>query len=170
MSVVSCLTGMMVKKHPTLDIWCRDDGAVLLPSKGPHRKKGDWTYGCTNSHGYKIVGYNRKYYGVHRLIAEAFLDNPEGKPTVDHINRIKDDNRLVNLRFATVKEQADNRQFVIDAPDYGARKCEDYNAYRNGLYAMNEEYREKAKRRSHDYYHRKVSEGWRLTRHGWERA
>lgn len=45
---------------------------------------------------------------VHRLVAYAFLDNPENKPTVDHINRDRSDNRLSNLRWASASEQQEN--------------------------------------------------------------
>lgn len=62
--------------------------------------------------GYKIVSLCRdgnKYIGlVHRLVAEAFLPNPENKIDVDHINTIRDDNRVVNLRWATRKENLNN--------------------------------------------------------------
>lgn len=44
-----------------------------------------------------------------RWIAICFIPNPENKPEVDHINRIKTDDRIVNLRWSTRTEQNINR-------------------------------------------------------------
>ena len=69
--------------------------------------------GSVNHKGYRIVGLckdgKRKRMYLHRLLALAFISNTENKRTVDHINRVRDDNRLENLRWATDREQALNR-------------------------------------------------------------
>ena len=51
---------------------------------------------------YKNNKGNKKY--IHRLIAESFIENPENKDCVDHIDRNKQNNNLNNLRWATHSE------------------------------------------------------------------
>ena len=65
-----------------------------------------------NDDGYMRVGLckdgKEKRFSIHRLIALAFIPNPLNKPCIDHINRIRDDNRIENLRWATYSENNQN--------------------------------------------------------------
>lgn len=45
-----------------------------------------------------------KAYKVHRLVAFAYIDNPDKLPFIDHINGIRNDNRLENLQWITNAE------------------------------------------------------------------
>ena len=69
-----------------------------------------------DSNGYKSVSLvndkQRKKFLVHRLIAMTYLENPINKPIVDHINGIHNDNRLINLRWASSTENTLNTHRV----------------------------------------------------------
>ena len=62
--------------------------------------------------GYLVVtlcaGGKRKNLMVHRLVCEAFNDNRDEKPEVNHINENKTDNRACNLEWSTRKENCNH--------------------------------------------------------------
>lgn len=74
--------------------------------KAPHIMKPLFFHGWNYLSVMLIVGPGRKrdYFAVHRLVAEAFIPNPDNKPFVNHINGIKTDNRVDNLEWCTQKE------------------------------------------------------------------
>jgi len=80
----------------------------------------------------KLCKNNKEYYlSVHRIVAENFIDNSDNKPQVNHINKIKSDNRLENLEWVTMSENMihssltqikkgvnlSNKDYVIDQLD-----------------------------------------------------
>ena len=74
--------------------------------------------------GYVRVALNRKFYKKHRLIAQQFIPNPDNLPQVDHINRIKTDYHINNLRWVNNSTNQVNRsshkgityEFIDDIP------------------------------------------------------
>lgn len=147
---------MRIVDHPYLaGVKCREDGAVFVPASGVH--KGHWTFGHALPSGYRQVTVARKGLLAHRLICEAFHGPcPEDKCQVDHINRVKDDNRPENLRWCTVSENNLNKKaHEASVAKYGVVPSDDENTYKRVRYANDPGYREKVKARNRAYYTKK---------------
>ena len=66
----------------------------------------------TSSNGYLSVVLRKQKKScpknIHRIVASAFLPNPNKKKLVDHIDNNETNNKLINLRWATTSENAQN--------------------------------------------------------------
>ena len=85
-----------IKEHP--DYLIAVDGKVFSLKTMSFLKLSD------RGDGYKTVHLDKKFHRVHRLVANAYLPNPENKPQVNHIDGDKTNNMLCNLEWSTHSE------------------------------------------------------------------
>lgn len=90
----------------TKEIW-KDvciNSKYQISNLGNFKKGNKKINGWIQNTGYRTVNINSKKYSIHRLVAEAFIDNPENKPFVNHIDGNKLNNCVDNLEWCTNKE------------------------------------------------------------------
>ena len=91
-----------ISKNYTL----REDGKLFGKSGELKLKKNKDGYLTYNLY---ITRKKGLHVGLHRMLALCFIPNPKGLGTVDHIDKNRLNNSLSNLRWASRKEQAANR-------------------------------------------------------------
>lgn len=87
-------------------------GRVKRIKESPNRHYGKILKLRDNGHGYLRVGLRdsskQQHKLIHKLIAEAFIPNPDKKPYIDHIDGDILNNRIDNLRWCSQKENCNN--------------------------------------------------------------
>lgn len=102
------------KKQVMIEIWKQIKGydEYQVSNLGRVKSKYRVLTATPTDKGYLRVNITKKgkskSFRVHRLVAEAFIPNPDNKPQVDHINTDRTDNRVENLRWVTGKENCSN--------------------------------------------------------------
>ena len=108
-----------------------DSGRVRSLREGRRFRAGHIMSPNLGKFGYTYVNLNekgiRKTHKIHRLVAQAFLPNPENKPDVNHKNGVKHDNKLGNLEWATKSEN------TLHAFRTGLHSGEKMRGHKNGF-------------------------------------
>ena len=105
------------------DVSVYDDGSVWI-HRGSRNKR---RFGNTSDKGYKTIlirdnGRERTVF-VHRLVALAFVPNPDNKPQVNHKDGDKTNNRPENLEWVTLAENMRHRSQVLKTYPKRRIKC-----------------------------------------------
>jgi ribosomal protein L37E len=87
-------------------------GKMIKPAKRSAKGKGAKYRHISLSS--KALGRKFQWYRIHRLVAQAFIPNPENKPYINHKNLNKTDNRVENLEWCTSEEN--NEHYQLNKP------------------------------------------------------
>ena len=101
-------------------VWNVKRQRYCVPSKKPN---GYMSVNLYDNYG------KRKKELVHRLVALTYIPNPEHKPQVNHIDLVRDNNRVDNLEWVTIKENVEKSTLP--------KKISVYDLYGNELYKFN---------------------------------
>ena len=142
------INNCVYKVHPVYNLYASDGNGNIIhlvkqvPSTGQKHKNG-YLFCMVRKHGQN----GQKGCYIHRFVYECFNGIiPDGK-VIDHVNNIKDDNRLCNLQLMSqqenCKKSAKRRDYTFAAKNHQNKKCvkatnSDTNevSYYNSMYAV----------------------------------
>ena len=90
-----------------------NDYIIFMNGKVYSLKRNKFKKPVLNKKGYYRIGLRNdnteKHFSLHRILAECFLKNPHNFNTIDHIDRNQQNNKINNLRFASIRLQNINK-------------------------------------------------------------
>lgn len=111
-------------------LWIENYGYIQVGTDGTIiGKKGVLKPNNQNTKGYYRVHLGKHMYSVHRLVAEAFIPNPNNYPQVNHIDGDKNNNTVYNLEWCNNKYN--RRHAVINNLSSAKITLEQTNEIRN---------------------------------------
>ena len=112
LKVLELLSDLKIKVSDDGKI-CTLDHSYLRKNGRLDNRKGKQLRPSVDKDGYERVVLTkdgiRKTYSVHKLVALAFIPNPENKTTINHIDGNKRNNNVSNLEWATEKENQNHK-------------------------------------------------------------
>jgi hypothetical protein len=94
---------------------CMENEKYVVNIKGDIRRlsTGQKLKPQPDKEGYLRVNLQAKMYRIHRLVASAFIGNPENKPSVNHKDGVKSNNHVDNLEWVTHKENFQHAKAIL---------------------------------------------------------
>lgn len=112
LKVLELFDGLKIKVSEDGKIYTFDHSYLRKNGRLDNRK-GKQLRPSVDKDGYERVVLTkygiRKTYSVHKLVALAFIPNPENKTTINHIDGNKRNNNVSNLEWATEKENQNHK-------------------------------------------------------------
>lgn len=112
----------------------RETGVLYWKARTRYTIRHKYVAGTSKGKGgYRQVRIKGKAYHVHRIIMMLCFGHIPENAEIDHINHVRDDNRLVNLRFVTRGENLKNQSVSSNNPTGITGVC--FNKFRNKFMA-----------------------------------
>lgn len=92
-----------------IEAFTYDKGRLIAKFRSQNYSVGD-VVGSLDAHGYVVIGHKGKLLKAHRVIWEIFNGEIPHGMNIDHINGVRSDNRIENLRLVTKEGNAKNRR------------------------------------------------------------